>query len=79
MALVVKRLHDLNRSGWHYVWMFFLPGLLTGSVIFHWYQIQYGPWSIGYGQIFGIVPVLATLCLIFASGSDGPNDYGYPP
>jgi uncharacterized membrane protein YhaH (DUF805 family) len=27
-ALVVKRLHDLDKPGWHYVWMFLLPGLL---------------------------------------------------
>ncbi len=78
MALVVKRLHDLNRSGWHYVWMFLLPGLLTSSVSFHWNQIQ-GSWSFGYLQVFGIVSVLATLYLTFARGSDGPNDYGYPP
>jgi len=78
MALVMKRLHDLNRSGWHYVWMFFLPGLLTGSVSLHWNN-THGSWSFGYGQVFGIVAVLASLYLIFAPGSDGPNDYGYPP
>jgi len=31
LALVVKRLHDLDKSGWHYLWTFFLPGLLAGG------------------------------------------------
>ena len=44
-ALAVKRLHDLDKPGWHYV----------------------------------CVPLLATLYLVFARGSDGPNRYGYPP
>jgi len=30
-ALVVKRLHDLDWPGWHYVWMFLIPGLLLGG------------------------------------------------
>ncbi|MDQ7248716.1 DUF805 domain-containing protein [Dongia sedimenti] len=76
MALVVKRLHDLNRSGWHYVWMFLLPGLLGGGLSFDWSR---GQWSIGYSQAGGIIPLLALLYLIFGRGSDGPNDYGYPP
>jgi uncharacterized membrane protein YhaH (DUF805 family) len=79
LALVVKRLHDLNKTGWHYVWMFLLPGLLTGGVSFHWTHSAAAQWSIGYGQVSGIVPVLAFLYLIFARGSDRPNNYGYPP
>lgn len=78
-ALVVKRLHDINKSGWHYLWMFFLPGLLTGGVWFQLSRLANGQWSIGYGSFMGLVPLIATLYLIFARGSDGPNDYGYPP
>jgi uncharacterized membrane protein YhaH (DUF805 family) len=77
-ALVVKRLHDLNKSGWHYLWMFLMPGLLTGGVSFHWTRSADAHWSIGYGQVTGIIPLIATLYLIFARGSDGRNDYGYP-
>jgi len=79
MALVVKRLHDLDKTGWHYLWMFLLPGLLTGGITM---QLRYainGQWSVGYGQSLGIIPLLATLYLIFARGSDGPNKFGYPP
>ena len=78
-ALVVKRLHDLNKTGWHYVWMFLLPTLLGGSFTVQWIAPFNGHWSIGYGQSFGIIPLLATLYLIFARGTDGPNDFGYPP
>jgi uncharacterized membrane protein YhaH (DUF805 family) len=79
MALAVKRLHDLDKSGWHYVWMFLLPGLLTGGVTVELRHAASGQWSVGYGQVLGIIPLLATLYLIFARGSDGPNKFGYPP
>lgn len=79
LALVVKRLHDLNKSGWHYVWMFLLPGLLSGGLGVQWNGSLSGQWSFGYGQVLGIIPLIAILYLIFARGSDGPNDYGYPP
>jgi uncharacterized membrane protein YhaH (DUF805 family) len=79
LALVVKRLHDLDKSGWHYVWMFLLPGLLTGGFSVHWTGGGGGAWTIGYGQIWGIVPLLAFLWLVLARGTDGPNTYGYPP
>lgn len=79
LALVVKRLHDLDKSGWHYVWMFMLPALLTGSVTIEWSGGPSGHWSFGYMQVTGIVPLVATLYLILAAGSDGPNKYGYPP
>jgi len=78
-ALVVKRLHDLDRPGWHYVWMFLLPGLLTSGFTVHWSGGGSGAWSVGYGQVWGIVPVLAFLYLVLARGTDGANKFGYPP
>jgi uncharacterized membrane protein YhaH (DUF805 family) len=77
-ALVVKRLHDLDKSGWHYVWMFLVPGLLGSSFSVHWSGGGWS-WTIGYGQLFGIVSAIAFLWLVLAQGSDGPNKYGYPP
>jgi len=77
MALVVKRLHDLDKTGWHYVWMFLLPGLLTSGLTFQ--LNSEGRWSIGYGQTAGFIPLLSALYLLFALGSDGPNKFGYPP
>ena len=79
MALVAKRLHDLDRTAWHYVWMFLLPALLTGGWSFHWSGSVDARWSVSFGYATGIVPLLATLYLIFARGTDGPNRYGYPP
>ena len=80
-ALAVKRLHDLDKPGWHYVWMFLLPVLLGSSFTIRWNGPNSGHWTIGVsaGQVFAIVPLLATLYLMFARGSDGPNRYGYPP
>jgi uncharacterized membrane protein YhaH (DUF805 family) len=78
LALAVKRLHDLDRTGWHYVWMFLIPGLLTGSIYINWSGTFHAAWSIGFGESVGIVPLLATLYLLLARGSVGPNRFGYP-
>lgn len=78
-ALVVKRLHDLNKPGWHYVWMFLLPLFLTGGFSIRLSGGPSGHWSAGYGQSLGIISVIALIYLLFARGGDGPNDYGYPP
>lgn len=80
MALVVKRLHDLDRSGWHYVWMFLVPGLAFGgwSLRVNGSDVI-GAGSLGLQSIFGLVSFVALLYLLLARGSDGPNRFGYPP
>ena len=76
-ALVVKRLHDLERSGWHCVWMVLVPALLFGGLTI---EINGSPVTgVRFGYAAGIVPILAMLYLLLARGSDGPNKYGYPP
>jgi len=80
-ALAVKRLHDLNKSGLHYLWMFLLPALLFGGGLSlgYAYSPATGAWSSSFGWSLGGVPLLAMLYLLFAPGSDGPNRFGYPP
>jgi len=78
-ALAVKRLHDLDKPGGHYVWMFLLPGLLTSGLTVHWSGQSGGTWTVGYWQVWGIVPLLAFLYLLLARGTYGPNNFGYPP
>ena len=76
-ALVVKRLHDLERSGWHCVWMVLVPALLFGGLTI---EINGSPVTgVRFAYAAGIVPILAMLYLLLARGSDGPNKYGYPP
>ena len=79
-ALVVKRLHDLERSGWHCVWIVLVPALLFGGLTIEINGIPVnGVWGLRFGYTAGTVPVLAMLYLVLARGSDGPNKYGYPP
>jgi hypothetical protein len=60
--------------------MFLLPGLLTSGFTVRWSGGGGGgAWTVGYGQVWGIVPLLAFLYLVLARGADGPNNYGYPP
>jgi uncharacterized membrane protein YhaH (DUF805 family) len=71
-VLVVKRLHDLNLSGWHSVWFFAVPvqWLARGILV-------PGPLEIltllGLGWLF-----LAMMFLSWARGTYGPNRFGYP-
>jgi uncharacterized membrane protein YhaH (DUF805 family) len=79
-ALVVKRLHDLDWPGWHYVWMFLIPGLLLGGLSFEIKGMPFnGAWSIGLHYSSGTVTSLAMLYLVLARGSDGANKFGSPP
>src|SRR3954462_3693935 len=76
-ALVVKRLHDLDRPGWHYVWMFLIPGLLFGGLTVEINGMPFdGAWSIGLHYSSGALTFLAMLYLVLARGSDGPNSFG---
>ena len=79
MALVVKRLHDLDWSGWHYLWMFLLPAILGSGLSIHASGSFERTWTVGFGYSPGIVSFLAILYLIFARGTDGRNRFGYPP
>jgi uncharacterized membrane protein YhaH (DUF805 family) len=79
LALVVKRLHNIDKPGWHYLWMFLLPGLLGGGLSVGFTTGHDGRWAIGFHVAVGTVPLIAMLYLIFARGSEGPNTFGYPP
>lgn len=78
-ALGVKRCHDLDKSGWLYLWIVFLPGVLSST-----FSIEINGVSSEFhlpviSGIAGLVAFLGGLYLLFARGTDGPNKYGYPP
>lgn len=62
-ALLVKRLHDLNRSGWHGLWIALLlplPNLLDDP----------------FETVATVAALAVTLWLFFMPGTPGPNAYG---
>jgi uncharacterized membrane protein YhaH (DUF805 family) len=71
IALSVKRLHDLDMSGWHYAWMVVLPGILNAIG------------NLGHMLAVSIVALVFSLAvwiyLQFWPGTDGMNRYGYRP
>jgi uncharacterized membrane protein YhaH (DUF805 family) len=81
-ALRVKRLHDLGRSGWHFIWMTYLPILLL-------YGIGAISFSFDGGDLKwhfeGGLPSFALIIyflggevyLLVTRGTDGPNRFGY--
>lgn len=93
IALTVKRLHDLNLSGWHYAWMWVLPNILgflgnqqygLGLLPLHMDAAQ-GAEAAALSQISilqiigGLIGLVIGLYLLFWPGTDGSNDYGYRP
>ncbi|MCW2241618.1 DUF805 domain-containing protein [Azospirillum canadense] len=68
-AIVVKRLHDLNRCGWHLLWMCALA--FAGGLL-----LEVAP---ALGTIATIVATFAFLWLLFAPGNRTDNGYGSPP
>jgi uncharacterized membrane protein YhaH (DUF805 family) len=71
LALTVKRLHDLNLSGWHYVWIGVLPAVLNG--------IARATQSLPVGVAALVLTLIFGLFLLFWPGTDGANNYGYRP
>jgi uncharacterized membrane protein YhaH (DUF805 family) len=83
-AMCVKRLHDLDRSGWHYLWLILAPQALVLAAGTSEFSLRGGgfsfAWEGGLLSIIGLIWVLLGLFhLLSARGTDGPNRYGYPP
>ena len=78
-ALGVKRCHDLDKSGWFYFWLVFLPGALSTTVSLELNGVtsEFGLPIIG--GVAGLVAFLGGMYLLLARGTDGPNQYGIPP
>lgn len=81
LAIVVRRLHDINRTGWWLLlfsvgnFLEFVPGLLFGSV---------GPYyrsSIWYLIYLLMSLILVIVIIVYACkrGDKGPNKYGPDP
>jgi uncharacterized membrane protein YhaH (DUF805 family) len=71
LALTVKRLHDLDMSGWHYLWMGLLPALVNG--------VGRGMHSLPITIAGVVLSLVFGLFLLFWPGTDGSNAYGYRP
>lgn len=71
VCLGVKRLHDLDLSGWHYLWMGILPGILSG--------IGNSLHIIAFSILGGMLSLGVLLYLLLWPGTDGMNRFGYGP
>jgi uncharacterized membrane protein YhaH (DUF805 family) len=82
----IKRLHDLNFSGWWMpasllalcVWAMAV-GFITLSTLGLAVARVGSPQFMVYATAVMIWPLAATLWLHFAEGTEGPNKYGYEP
>ena len=73
LTLTIRRMHDLNLSGWYYL-LFFVPNILTANA--------YDNKSLLIILIFlvlNLIPLILGLCLVFKRGTAGENKYGADP
>ena len=89
IAIVVKRLHDLDNSAWHVVWLLAILllaalaamaywGLQGGSIVEEWQQF----WTLTLYVTAGLAAALLgylTVKLGFTRGTPGPNQFGPDP
>ncbi|MDQ7248715.1 DUF805 domain-containing protein [Dongia sedimenti] len=77
-CLAAKRLHDLDLSAWHYVWMVFFPAIFNGfGAAFRQLDMP-GPALMT--ALLGLVISFGIgLYLLFWPGSDGANRFGERP
>lgn len=74
IAVSVKRLHDINLSGWWYVYLAVIPGVVSGIASFS--------GSLSVAMIFSSLSTITGLGLFimngFIPGTKGQNNYGNP-
>jgi uncharacterized membrane protein YhaH (DUF805 family) len=77
-CLAAKRLHDLDMSAWHYVWIVFVPAFFNGSGAA---MKQLGMAFPGLltSLLGSLISLLVGLYLLFWPGTDGTNRYGERP
>jgi uncharacterized membrane protein YhaH (DUF805 family) len=75
LALMVKRFHDRDKSGW-WALVFYVPTFINGGV-------SYSAPESGISMVIGLVTLVVTIWLIielgFLKGKPGSNDYGPNP
>ena len=70
-CLAVKRLHDLDLSGWHYAWMILVPSLFNG--------IGSAAHMLAFSIVGSVFSMGVGVYLLFWPGTDGTNNFGYKP
>jgi len=68
LSIAVRRLHDLDMSGWHYVWMAVIPDAIASFG-----QSQKSMLITAVGSLMALAFLLF---LIFWPGTPGRNSYG---
>lgn len=72
ISLTVRRLHDMNFSGWWYLVILGL-GLISGGVE----GVQGNPSAIS--MIINLISLVISLVILFYPGTKGPNRFGADP
>ena len=67
-CLAAKRLHDMDMSAWHYLWMVLVPGAFQG--------FGSATHNVAVTVIGSLLSLAIGLFLLFWPGTDGPNNYG---
>jgi uncharacterized membrane protein YhaH (DUF805 family) len=89
IAIVVKRLHDLDRSAWHVVGLLAVLllaalaamaywGLQEGSIVEEWQRF----WTLTFYVSAGLAAALLAYLIVklgFTRGTPGPNQFGPDP
>jgi uncharacterized membrane protein YhaH (DUF805 family) len=68
---LVRRLHDIDRSGWHSIWL--CLALILGEIFV---RSQRGNIAV---VIIAAIPFILASALMVWPGTKGPNRYGPPP
>ena len=77
LSLQIKRLHDLNLSGW--LWLLNVVPLLFLKQMFSLTELTHPDMIFFIGNFVSLISALFSFYVTLWSGTKGPNKYGEPP
>jgi len=81
IAVAIRRLHDLDRTGWWWL-LYFVPMLLAGIfVVYYIFRAETNYW-VAAACLFGVIQLICWIVLLIwfcTRGTNGPNRFGPDP
>jgi uncharacterized membrane protein YhaH (DUF805 family) len=81
IAVAIRRLHDLDRTGWWWL-LYFVPTSLGGLSVAYYIFLAGTNYWVAAASLFGVIQIVCWIILLVwfcTRGTNGPNRFGPDP